>query len=80
MPFPSGTISLLEFGEISKFKRQAKQTGKSNNKYTVNGILVKRNQGTIRHINIRLKTHIAVPLWESTISSMLVCLPAQLAC
>ena len=37
-------------------------------------------QGTLIHLNVITKTHIAVFLCESTISCMLVCQPAQLAC
>ena len=39
-----------------------------------------KNQGTIVHFDIILKTHIAVFLCESTISRISVSQPAQLAC
>ena len=69
----------IEFGEIQKFSRLTEQAGESNNKYSVNCIFV-QNQGTIVHLNVILKTHIAVFSCESTISCMLFCQLAQLAC
>ena len=54
---------VIEFGEIQKFSRLAEQAGNSNKKYTVNHIPYK-NQGTVIHFNVILKTHTAVFVCE----------------
>ena len=45
-------MCLFEFGEIQKFSRLAEQADQSNNKYTVDCIVVqKKNQDMIVHFN-----------------------------
>ena len=56
----------------------SQQAGGSNNKYRVNVIFAK-NQDTIVHFNVILKTHSTVILLENAISCMFN-LPACLAC
>ena len=62
-----------------KFSRLAEQTGELHTKYTVNYFRT-QIEAQLYTFNVISKTHIAVILCESTISCMLVCQPAQVAC
>ena len=45
-------IDPIEFGEIQKFSRLAKQAGESNNKYTVNCIFVQKSRHDYARFNV----------------------------